>query len=124
MVNRDDLGNICKYVTNGEMTPVIMRSIITFMDRDEVSNRMFDLMVEYAMGAPGRINKTKMNTNEFLAKVLPRTTMSKEEMAKAVSDASEDSLFRDAEKCFRSMGDGICGMLSSEEVSEIASRLF
>ncbi len=28
-----------------------------------------------------------------------------EEMAKAVSDASEDSLFRDAEKCFRSMGD-------------------
>ena len=67
-----------------------------------------------------------MNTNEFLAKVLPRTTMSKEEMSKAVSDASKDSLFRDAEKCFRSMGDnsGICGMLSSEEVSEIASRLF
>ena len=67
-----------------------------------------------------------MNTNEFLDKVLPRTTMSKEEMAKDVSDASEDSLFRDAEKCFRSMGDnsGICGMLSSEEVSEIASRLF
>ena len=50
IVNRDDLGNICEYVTNGEMTPVIMRSIITFMDRDEVSNRMFDLMVEYAMG--------------------------------------------------------------------------
>ena len=50
IVNRDDLRNICKYVTNGEMTPVIMRSIITFMDRDEVSNRMFDLMVEYAMG--------------------------------------------------------------------------
>lgn len=50
IVNRDDLGNICKYVTNGEMTPVIMRSIITFMDRDEVSVRMFDLMVEYAMG--------------------------------------------------------------------------
>lgn len=50
IVNRDDLSNICKYVTNGEMTPVIMRSIITFMDRDEVSNRMFDLMVEYAMG--------------------------------------------------------------------------
>lgn len=69
--------------------------------------------------------KTKMNTNEFLDKVLPRTTMSKEEMAKAVSDASEDSLFRDAEKCFRSMGDnsGVAAMLSSEEVSEIASRL-
>ena len=49
-VNRDDLGNICKYVANGEMTPVIMRSIITFMDRDEISDRMFDLMVEYAMG--------------------------------------------------------------------------
>ena len=48
------------------------------------------------------------------------------EMAKAVSDASEDSLFRDAEKCFRSMGDnsGVAAMLSSEEVSEIASRLF
>ena len=50
IVNRDDLSNICKYATNGEMTPVIMRSIITFMDRDEVSVRMFDLMVEYAMG--------------------------------------------------------------------------
>ena len=50
IVNRDDLSNICKYATNGEMTPVIMRSIITFMDRDEVSVRMFDLMVEYALG--------------------------------------------------------------------------
>lgn len=50
IVNRDDLDNVCKYATNGEMTPVIMRSIITFMDRDEVSVRMFDLMVEYAMG--------------------------------------------------------------------------
>ena len=49
-VNRDDLINMCKYATNGEMTPVIMRSIITLMDRDEVSVRMFDLMVEYAMG--------------------------------------------------------------------------
>lgn len=50
IVNRDDLVNMCKYVTNGEMTPVIMRSIITLMDRDEVSVSMFDLMVEYAMG--------------------------------------------------------------------------
>lgn len=50
IVSRDDLGNICKYATNGEMTPVIMRSIITFMVRDEVDERMFDLMVEYAMG--------------------------------------------------------------------------
>lgn len=67
-----------------------------------------------------------MNANEFLDKVLPKTTMSKEEMAKAVSDASEDSLFRDAEKCFRSMGDnsGVAAMLSSEEVSEIASCFF
>ena len=45
-----------------------------------------------------------MDTNEFLNKVLPRTTMSKEEKVKAISDASEDSLFCDAEKCFRSMG--------------------
>ena len=62
-----------------------------------------------------------MNTNEFLDKVLPRTTMSKEEMVKAVFDESEDSLFRDAEKCFRSMGDnsGIATLLSSEEVSRL-----
>ena len=62
-----------------------------------------------------------MDTNEFLNKVLPRTTMSKEEMVKAISDASEDSLFRDAEKCFRSIGDnsGIVAMLSSEEVSHL-----
>lgn len=62
-----------------------------------------------------------MNTNEFLDKVLPRTTMSKEEMIKVVSDESEDSLFRDAEKYFRSIGDnsGIVTMLSSEEVSRL-----
>lgn len=50
IVNRDDLTNMCKYATNGEMTPLIMRSIITLMDKDEVSVRMYDLMVEYAMG--------------------------------------------------------------------------
>ena len=63
----------------------------------------------------------KMTKEEFLDKVLPRTTMSEEEMAKAVSDASENSLFRDAEKCFRSMGDnsGVASMLSSEEVSHL-----
>ena len=62
-----------------------------------------------------------MDTKEFLNMVLPRTTMSKEEMVKAISDASEDSLFRDAEKCFRSMGDnsGVAAMLSSEEVSHL-----
>ena len=48
-----------------------------------------------------------MTNEEFLDKVLPRTTMFEEEMAKAVSDASEDSLFRDAEKCFRSMGEAL-----------------
>lgn len=62
-----------------------------------------------------------MTKEEFLDKVLPRTTMSEEEMTKAVSDASEDSLFCDAEKCFRSMGDnsGVAAMLSSEEVSHL-----
>ena len=62
-----------------------------------------------------------MTKEEFLDKVLPRTTMSEEEMAKAVSDASEDSLFRDAEKGFRSMGDnsGVAAILSSEEVSHL-----
>lgn len=66
-----------------------------------------------------------MDTNEFLDKVLPRTTMSKEEMAKVISEESADSAFSEAEKSARMMGDnsGICGMLSSEEVSEIASRL-
>ena len=48
-----------------------------------------------------------MNTNEFLDKVFPRTTMSKDEMTKAVSDANEDSLFHDAEKCFRSMAQAL-----------------
>lgn len=50
IVNCDDLDNMCRYATNGEMTPAIMRSIITLMDRDEVSVCMYDLMVEYAMG--------------------------------------------------------------------------
>lgn len=62
-----------------------------------------------------------MDTNEFLDKVLPRTTMSKEEMVKVLSDASEDSMFRDAEKFFRSIGDdsGVATVLSSEEVSRL-----
>lgn len=65
--------------------------------------------------------KQKMTNEEFLDEVLPRTTMSESEMAKAVYDASEDSLFRDAEKCFRAMGDnsGVASMLSSEEVSHL-----
>ena len=62
-----------------------------------------------------------MTKEEFLDKVLPRTTMSEQEMAKVVSEDVEDSLFRDAEKCFRAMGDnsGIATMLSSEEVSRL-----
>ena len=50
IVNRYDLSNMCEYATNGNMTPAIMRSIIALMDRDEISDRMFNLMVEYAMG--------------------------------------------------------------------------
>lgn len=50
IVNCDDLANMCEYATTGNMTSAIMRSIITLMDRDEVSVRMYDLMVEYAMG--------------------------------------------------------------------------
>ena len=67
-----------------------------------------------------------MTKEEFMDKVLPRTIMSKDEMAKIISDASSDSAFSEAEKSARMMGDnsGICGMISSEEVSEIASRLF
>lgn len=53
--------------------------------------------------------------------VAPKSTMSEQEMAKAVSEESEDSLFRDAERCFRKMGDnsGVASMLSSEEVSHL-----
>lgn len=50
IVNRDDLSNMCDYATNGNITPSIMRSIIALMDRDDVSVRMYDLMLEYAMG--------------------------------------------------------------------------
>ena len=50
IANRDDLSNVCEYATTGNMTPVIMRSIISLIDRDEVSTRMYDLMVEYALG--------------------------------------------------------------------------
>lgn len=50
IINRDDLSNICDYVTTGNMTPVIMRSIISHMNRNDVSVHMFNLMVEYAMG--------------------------------------------------------------------------
>ena len=67
-----------------------------------------------------------MTNEEFLDKVLPRTTMSEDEMAKIISEESANSAFSEAEKSARMMGDnsGIGGMISSEEVSEIASRLF
>ena len=67
-----------------------------------------------------------MTNEEFLDKVLPRTTMSEDEMAKIISEENANSAFSEAEKSARMMGDnsGICGMISSEEVSEIASRLF
>lgn len=66
-----------------------------------------------------------MTNEEFMNMVAPKSAMSEGEMAKAVSDASEDSAFLEAEKSARMMGDhsGICGIVSSEEVSEIASRL-
>lgn len=50
IINRNDLSNMCEYVTTGNMTPVIMRSIISHMNRNDVSTRMYDLMVEYALG--------------------------------------------------------------------------
>ena len=67
-----------------------------------------------------------MTKEEFMDKVLPRTTMSEDEMAKIISEESADSAFSEAEKSARMMGDnsGICGIITSEEVSEIASRLF
>ena len=67
-----------------------------------------------------------MTNEEFLDMVLPRTTMSEDEMVKIISEESADSAFSEAEKSARMMGDnsGICGMVSSEEVSEIALRVF
>lgn len=67
-----------------------------------------------------------MTNEEFLNMVAPKSAMSEQEMAKAISEESADSAFSEAEKSARMMGDysGICGIVSSEEVSEIASRLF
>lgn len=67
-----------------------------------------------------------MTKEEFMDMVAPKSAMSEEEMVKVVSEESADSAFSEAEKSARMMGDhsGICGMVNSEEVSEIASRLF
>ena len=67
-----------------------------------------------------------MTKEEFIDMVAPKSSMSQNEMAKIISDASADSAFSEAEKSARMMGDhsGICGIISSEEVSEIASHLF
>lgn len=66
-----------------------------------------------------------MAKEEFMDMVAPKSAMSEEEMVKVISEESADSAFLEAEKSARMIGDnsGICGMLSSEEVSEIASRL-
>lgn len=63
-----------------------------------------------------------MTNEEFLDMVAPKSAISKGEMVKVIS---EDSAFLEAEKSARMMGDysSICGIVSSEEVSEIASRL-
>lgn len=67
-----------------------------------------------------------MTKEEFMDMVAPKSAMSQNEMAKVVSEESADNAFSEAEKLARMMGDhsGICGIVSSEEVSEIASRLF
>ena len=65
-----------------------------------------------------------MTKEEFIDMVAPKSSMSQDEMAKVISE--ESAAFSEAEKSARIMGDNsdICGMVSSEEVSEIASRLF
>ena len=62
-----------------------------------------------------------MTNKEFMDMVAPKSTMLEQEMANAVSEDSADSAFSEAEKSARMMGDfsGICGMLSSEEVSRL-----
>lgn len=67
-----------------------------------------------------------MTKEEFVDTVAPKSAMSQDEMVKVVSKESADSAFLEAEKSARMLGDhsGICGIVSSEEVSEIASRLF
>lgn len=64
-----------------------------------------------------------MTKEEFIDMVAPKSSMSQDEMVKVIS---EESAFLEAEKSARMMGDHsvICGIVSSEEVSEIASRLF
>ena len=67
-----------------------------------------------------------MTNEEFLDMVAPKSSMSQDEMAKIISEESADSAFSEAEKSARMMRDisGIGGIVSSEEASEIASRLF
>ena len=67
-----------------------------------------------------------MTKEEFIDMAAPKSSMSQDEMAKVISEESADSTFLEAEKSARMIGDhsGICGIVSSEEVSEIASRLF
>ena len=67
-----------------------------------------------------------MTKEEFIDMVAPKSSMSQDEMANVISEESADSAFLEAEKSARMIGDhsGICGIVSSEEMSEIASRLF
>lgn len=50
LVDKDDLDRVCQFANTGNMTPEIMRSVIAIVDKDEFSVRMYNLMVEYAMG--------------------------------------------------------------------------
>lgn len=49
LIKREDLEKICEFITTANMSPEIMRSVISVVDRSEFSDRLYKLMVEYAM---------------------------------------------------------------------------
>lgn len=49
IVSRFDMANVCKFATDGYIDHEIMRSVINIIPRENFSDQLYELMVEYAL---------------------------------------------------------------------------
>ena len=50
IIRREDLERVCEFITHGDMSPEVMRSIISIADKGDFSGQLWSIMLEYALG--------------------------------------------------------------------------
>lgn len=50
IIRREDLERVCEFIVHGDMSPDVMRSIISIADKGDFSGQLWNIMLEYAMG--------------------------------------------------------------------------